>query len=70
MNMKHQQQNVSMNMVNLLAGAAAGAAVSAAGMYWMGYNQRQRKQFAKKAARGVENVVSGLENMIEDYMPH
>lgn len=67
--MKHQQQNTGMGMVNLLAGAAAGAAVSAAGMYWMGYNQRQRKQFAKKAARGVENAVNGLETMLEDYLP-
>lgn len=68
--MKHQQENTASNMVNLLAGAAAGAAVSAAGMYWMSCNQRQRKQIAKKAAKSVENVVNGLENMLEDYMPH
>lgn len=68
--MKHQQDNTASNVMNLLAGAAAGAAVSAAGMYWMGCNQRQRKKFVKKASRSVENAVNGLESMLEDYMPH
>lgn len=67
--MKHQKQNTAMNMTGVLLGAATGAAMSAAGMYWMGYNDRQRKQFMKKATQGVENAVSGIESMIEDYLP-
>ncbi len=67
--MKHQKQNSANNMTGILLGAATGAAVSAAGMYWMGYNDRQRKQFMKKAAQSVENAVSGLESMVEDYLP-
>lgn len=67
--MKHQKQNTAMNMTGVLLGAATGAAMSAAGMYWMGYSDRQRKQFVKKATQGVENAVSGLESMIEDYLP-
>ena len=67
--MKHLQQNTAASVANLLAGAAAGAAVSAAGMYWIGTSERQRRQFVKKAARGVENAVDGLENMLESYLP-
>ena len=68
--MKHQQQNVAGSVATLIAGAAAGAAVSAAGVYWMGCTQRQRRQITKKAARGVEHAVTGLETMLGDYLPH
>ena len=68
--MKHQQQNMEGSVTALIAGAAAGAAVSAAGVYWMGCTQRQRKQITKKAARSVEHAVNGLETMLEDYLPH
>lgn len=66
MKMKHKTTN---EMSGLLMGAAAGAAISAAGIYLADrQNQRQVKRFAKKAAQGVENMISGVEQMMGDYM--
>ena len=62
--MKEREHTAS----NVLLGMAAGAAISAAGMYLAGQNEREWKKLAKKVTHGAENAMGGLENMLEHFM--
>ncbi len=53
---------------DVLLGAAAGAAVSAAGMYLANKNERELRRIAKKVTHGAENAVGGLENMLDNFL--
>ena len=53
---------------DVLLGAAAGAAVSAAGMYLANKNERELSRIAKKVTHGAENAVGGLENMLDNFL--
>ena len=53
---------------DVLLGAAAGAAVSAAGMYLANKKERELRRIAKKVTHGAENAVGGLENMLDNFL--
>ncbi len=53
---------------DVLLGVAAGAAVSAAGMYLANKNERELRRIAKKVTHGAENAVGGLENMLDNFL--
>jgi hypothetical protein len=53
---------------NILLGMAAGAAVSAAGMYLASQNERELKHLAKKVTHGAENALGGLETVLDNFM--
>ena len=55
-------------MSGLLLGMAAGAAVSAAGMYLAGQNERDLRRLAKQVTHGAENAVGGIENMVDHFL--
>ncbi len=62
--MKEQNHIVA----DVLLGAAAGAAVSAAGMYLAGRNERELRHLARKVSHGAENAVSSLENALDSFL--
>ncbi len=53
---------------NVLLGMAAGAAVSAAGLYLANQNERELKHLAKKVTHGAENAVGGIENVLGSFL--
>ncbi|MFI3170207.1 MAG: hypothetical protein R3Y06_09710 [Faecalibacterium sp.] len=54
------------NSTNVLLGMAAGAAVSAAGMYYATHNQKEMKKMAKKISHTAEHAMSGIDNVVSN----
>ncbi len=46
---------------NVLLGMAAGAAVSAAGMYYASHNQKEVRKMTKKITHTAENAMDGID---------
>ncbi len=50
---------------NLWLGMAAGAVVSAAGMYYASHNQREVKKMTKKITHTAENAMHGIDKAVQ-----
>ncbi len=50
---------------NVMLGMAAGAAVSAAGLYYATHNQKEVRKMAKKITHTAENAMQGIDKAVE-----
>lgn len=63
---KHNDHSAS----NIILGMAAGAAVSAAGIYYASQNQRQVKKATKKLGHTAENAISSIDKAVTSMTQH